>query len=108
MSGSASQTPVVSPDYLSAMRQYLRITAVDFDGEITALVLAARKDLTLSGVLPERATDETDPLIQRAVATYVKAEFGLDNEDAENFRAADARLKTALALASEYGSGGEA
>ena len=43
------------------------------------LINAARADLVLGGVLEVKAQDETDPLILRAVATYVKAEFGLDN-----------------------------
>lgn len=102
---SAAQGPVsadVSAEYLAAFRQALRITAEDFDGEITDLIRAAREDLGLGGVLPERAADETDPLVKRAVMSYVKAEFGLDNEDADKYRAAYDRLKVALALASDY------
>ncbi len=96
----------ISPEYLSAFRQALRITSEDFDGELADLIRAARRDLSLGGVLPTRAEDETDPLVKRAVMTYVKAEFGLDNEDADSYRAAYHRLKTALALATDY-IGGE-
>jgi len=92
----------VSPEYLSAFRQALRISSEDFDGEIVDLIRAARRDLELGGI---RAEDETDPLVKRAVMSYVKAEFGLDNEDADSYRAAYRQLKTALALASDYISG---
>ena len=62
MSGSASQTPVVSPDYLSAMRQYLRITAGGFFGGKKAPGLAPPEDLTLKGGLPGRGAGEKGPL----------------------------------------------
>lgn len=92
----------ISPGYLASFRQALRITAEDFDGEISDLIHAAWTDLALGGVLPARAADETDPLVKRAVMSYVKAEFGLDNDDADKYRAAYDRLKVALALASDY------
>lgn len=92
----------ISPEYLAAMRQALRISAEDFDDELRALIAAARSDLTLCGVLPERATDESDPLIRQAVTVYLRAEFGLGNDDADKYRAAYNRLKIALALASDY------
>ena len=97
----------ISAGYLEVFRQSLRICSEDFDGEITDLILAARRDLVLGGVLPELAQNEEDPLIRRAVASYVKAEFGLDNEDADKYRAAYNRLKVSLALAADYICGGE-
>ena len=105
MGRSSSQTGA-SLEYLAAFRQALRITAEDFDGEITDLIRAARRELTLGGVLSRRAADEADPLVKRAVMSYVKAEFGLDNEDADKYRAAYGRLKVALAMATDY-LGGE-
>ena len=69
------------------------------------LIRAAREDLALGGVLPERAQDEEDPLIKRAVMNYIKAEFGLDNEDAEKFRAVYERLKVSLTMSSDYVGG---
>lgn len=97
----------VSADYLGSIRQYLRIASSDFDGEIGDLINAARGDLILGGVLPDKAKDETDPLIKRAVATYVKAEFGLDNPDADRLRESYRHLKIGLALASDYVGEGE-
>ena len=105
--GPAAQEPApdVSEEYLAAFRLYVRLTSTAFDGEIVDLIRAAREDLALGGVLPERAQDEEDPLIKRAVMNYIKAEFGLDNEDAEKFRAVYERLKVSLTMSSDYVGG---
>ncbi len=97
----------VSAEYIAAGRLAVRTKSAAFDEEIVDLIRAARKDLTLGGVLPERAQDEADPLIKRAVMTYIKAEFGLDNEDVDKYRAAYKSLKVSLALSSDYIGGGE-
>lgn len=100
-------TADISEDYLAVFRQCLRIASEDFDGEIIGLIRAAREELLLAGIHPERVQDEIDPLILRAIISYVKAEFGLDNEDADKYRAAYGRLKISLALASDYTRGEE-
>lgn len=89
-------------EYISSFRGYLRITTSALDGEITDLINAARDDLVLGGVLPDRAQDETDPLIKRAIAVYIKAEFGLDNDDSEKYRAAYDDLKKRFLLSDKY------
>lgn len=95
-------TAAVSPEYLADIRLRVRRSANKLDGEITDLILAARADLVQGGILPARAADEADPLIKQAVATYVKAEFGLDNEDADKYRASYKTQKIALSMASDY------
>ena len=107
--GPAAREPAadVSEEYLAAGRQAVRTKSTAFDGEIADLIRAAREDLVLAGVLPERTRDEEDPLIKRALASYVRAEFGLDNEDADQYRAAYQRLKVSLAMSSDYVGGGE-
>lgn len=97
---AAAETP--SAEYIADMRGYLRYTSPALDGEIKDLISAARDDLVLGGVLPVWALDETDPLIKRAVGVYVKAEFGLDNSDAEKYRAAYDKLKAALTVSTKY------
>lgn len=97
----------VSEEYLAAGRLSIRTKSKAFDPEIVDLIHAAREDLALGGVLPERTRDEADLLIKRAVMTYIKAEFGLDNEDVDKYRAAYDRLKVSLALSSDYIGGGE-
>lgn len=92
----------VSSEYVATIRQRLRVTSTAFDSEIADLINAARADLALGGVVEDKAQDETDPLILRAVETYVKAEFGLDNEDADKYRASYKEQRNALTLSDSY------
>ena len=89
MSEQANTTAAaeVSSEYLSDIRLRVRSSVDKLDGEIKDLILAARADLVRGGVLPARAADEDDPLVKQAISTYVKAEFGLDNDDADIYRA---------------------
>lgn len=106
-SKARAESGTISEDYLADFRRYLRLTSTELDGEIKDLINAARDDLVLGGVLPDRAKNEGDALVKRAISTYVKAEFGLDNDDADKYRAAYQRQKIALALASGYIGGEE-
>lgn len=96
----------VSEELLNAARLAVRRTRPSvLDGEIKELISAARKELTEIGVLPSKAYDDNDPLTRRACIVYVKAEFGLDNPDAERYRASFDSLKNHLSLSSEYTGG---
>lgn len=92
----------IGAEYLTSIRQYMRLTSTIHDSELEDLINAARADLVLGGVLPAKTEDEQDPLIMRAVATYVKAEFGLDNDDSEKYRAAYKEQRNGLALSDSY------
>ena len=93
----------VSQELLYAARLAVRATRTSvFDGEIKDLILAARAELTRMGILPAKAYDDNDPLTRRACILYVKAEFGLDNPDAETYREAFNTLKKQLSLSDEY------
>lgn len=92
----------ISQQYVYSIRRYLRINHTHFDTEITDLIGAARADLLLGGILPDKVNDETDALIKRAITVYVKAEFGLDNADSEKYRESYNMLKRHLMLSSEY------
>lgn len=82
----------------------LRISQANdaFDGEIDDLITAARADLVLSGVDPDKARDDDDPLIKRAITIYAKAHFGWDNPDAERLLQSYDMLKMHLTLSGEY------
>ncbi len=60
--------------------------SISWTGEIKDLILAARADRARR-CPPAGAADETDPLVKQAISTYVKAEFGLDSDDADKYRA---------------------
>src|SRR5690606_35449581 len=87
---------------LDDIKVAMRITTDVFDGELHDLIAAAQSDLKLSGVDPTKAEDDTDPLIKRAITTYVKANFGYDNPEAERFQQSYDMLKAHLTLSAEY------
>lgn len=91
---------------LADVKTSLRITNNNtaFDGEVHDLILAAKSDLMLSGILESKANDDTDPLIKRAITVYVKANFGWNNPDAERLQQSYNMLKIHLALSQEYTS----
>jgi len=92
----------ITKSYTDDIRKYLRVSSTSTDGEIKDLIRAARDDLVLGGLKPAKVNREADALIKRAVGTYVKAEYGLDNPDSEKYRAAYTDLKQRLSLSDEY------
>lgn len=93
----------ISERYILSFRAALRISHQKFDDEISDLIAAARADLhDLGGIKAEKVNDEDDPLIKRAIMAYVKADFGLDNNDAERYRESYEMLKRHLMLSDEY------
>ena len=58
---------------LESTKLALRITTDAFDSELQDLIDAGVSDLGIAGVIND---DLTDPLIKRAVITYVKTNFG--------------------------------
>lgn len=89
---------------LNDIKQLLRISATNtaFDTEINDLIASARTDLILSGVLDSKANSDTDALIKRAIALYVKAHFGFDNPDFDRLHQSYIMLKQHLTLSAEY------
>lgn len=92
---------------LDKVKLALRVSATAFDEEISDLIAAAKADLRLVGVnVPEDEEGSPeeqagDPLIERAIILYAKAEFGY-NSDRERYRNAYDYLKCALSLAGDY------
>jgi uncharacterized phage protein (predicted DNA packaging) len=80
----------------------LRVSHSMLDGEINDLIAAARQDLLLSGVVSLKANSSTDPLVKRAVTSYVKAYIGYDNPDYERLVMAYEKLKMHLTLSGDY------
>ena len=93
---------------LDDVKLALRISSSAFDPEIDGLIAAARADLKLSGVDPQKAdADDPDALIKRAIIIYCKAHFGLDNPEAERLQDAYDMLKAHLTLSREYAQVGD-
>lgn len=90
---------------LELVKDALRVSGYDLDTEIQDLIEAAKADLRLSGVHPDKIKD-TDPLIKRAIIVYCKAHFGYDDPKvAERFEQAYLSLKQHLTLSNEYTTG---
>ena len=92
---------------LDDVKLALRISSSAFDDEVVDLIEAARQDLILSGVSQNKAQDENDPLIKRAITVYCKAHFGFDNPEAERFAKSYDMLKAHLTLSQEYTTAGD-
>ena len=94
---------------LDKVKNALRVKTTAFDEEVEGLIAACKADLRLVGVnVPEDtapADGETptagDPLIERAVILYAKANFGY-NAESEKYQKAYDLLKCSLSLAGDY------
>lgn len=84
----------------------LRILNDVFDSEIKDLIDAAKSDLVQIGVSSEKVKNDEDPLIKRAVITYCKAYFGLDDKDTiaakEMYQRSYESMKRHLSLSADY------
>lgn len=87
---------------LDEVRAALRVDGNEHDDEIQGLIDAARADLALSGVAPEKAQSDDDPLIERAVITYCQAHFDYADQAAERLLRSYEMLKAHLTLAEDY------
>lgn len=84
---------------IDKIKNTLRVSGNMFDLEINDLIEACKIDLKISGVVN---IDDKDPLIQRAITIYCKANFGYDNNEAERFEKAYDMIKQHLSLVGEY------
>lgn len=94
-------------DLIDKAKEVLDITTNTFDEEIEDLISAALLDLGIAGVDFEQAS-ELDPLIVRAVLTYVKAHFGEPADTTyQRLKAFYDEQKAQLQMATGYTDWGE-
>lgn len=86
---------------LEIVKKALRVTTNVFDDEIQLLIDAALQDLARAGVMNEVLTEGSTPLVQRAVITYVKMNFGLP-EDYDRLKRSYDEQKAQLGTATGY------
>lgn len=89
---------------MDAVRLALRITTTAFDEELTELIEAGKADLGVAGVTLD---DTSDPLIRRAVITYVRMHFGQPDEF-DRLKASYDEQKAQLSTCTGYTDWGEA
>lgn len=92
---------------LDACRAALRIPAFvnDYDEEISDVIEAARAELVAGGVSDVKAHDDEDGRVRLAIKVYVKANFGMDNPDAERFMKSFDAMLTSMSGDSAYNGG---
>lgn len=92
---------------LDACRAALRIPGFcnDFDEEIADVIDAARAELLAGGVSDAKAHDDEDGRVRLAIKVYVKANFGMDNPDAEKFMRSFETMLTSMSGDSAYNGG---
>ena len=92
---------------LDACRAALRIPDFcnDFDEEIADVIDAARAELVAGGVSDAKAHDDEDGRVRLAIKVYVKANFGMDNPDAERFMKSFDAMLTSMSGDSAYNGG---
>ena len=81
-----------------------RIAVNDYDGELQDLIDAAFADLGVTDIKSDLLTEPNiQPLIERAVITYCKMNFGyLSNEQYQKFKTAYDEQKAQLLMSSHY------
>lgn len=85
----------------------LRSTTTDegLQTEVNDLILAARADLNIDGLVSDEFASSKAVIIRQAITLYVKAHWGYDNPDSEKFLDRYEKLKTSLSFHSQYGGG---
>lgn len=93
------------PRLLDACREALRIPAdcTDFDAEIEDLIEAARAAMRAGGVADAVSADDSNGTVRLAVKVYCRANFGMDNPDAERLAQSFDDLLTMMRGSSEFG-----
>lgn len=87
---------------LEKVKLALRITTTSFDSELRDLIDAAKVDLGIAGVLVPVTTDSNlDVIIQKAIITYCKLNFGEPDEYDRLKRSYDEQ-KAQLSMATGY------
>lgn len=87
---------------LADVKKALRVTTTDLDSDITILINAAVADLKLVGVDGTTViTESTDPLVQRAIITFCRANFG-QPDDYDKMKASYDEQKAQLWMATNY------
>lgn len=87
-----------------------RVTSESYNAELTGLIYAALADIGITDVKAEKieSPDDLDPLLERAVITYCKMNFGfLAVDQYQKFKASYDEQKAQLLMSSMYTDWGD-
>lgn len=86
-------------------------STVTYNDELTSLIEAALADLGITDIDEAKlTTEDTDPLIERAVMTYCKMNFGyavLTNDQYDRLKSSYDEQKSQLLMSSSYTNWGK-
>lgn len=85
---------------LDTVKDAIPVRDTAHDAELTRLIAAACADLGIVGVTAE--TETTDPLLERAIVTYCRANF-LEPDNYDKLKASYDEQKAQLITATGYG-----
>lgn len=88
---------------LEKVKLSLRVVTDDFDDEINTLILSAKKDLGIAGVV---LPSEIDSIVTLAIITYCKMNFGAP-EEYERLKRSYDEQKAQLSMATGYTNWGK-
>ncbi len=90
-------------DLLDKVKVACRVTTTAYDEELHDLILAGFADIGIADVRPELLNDGAciKPLIQRAVITYCRLNFG-EPDDYDRLKASYDEQKAQLSMSSDY------
>ena len=86
---------------LESVKMALRISNNAYDTEIQDLINIAKADMALVGITEASIVDE-DMLIKRAIITFAKANFGLNNPDSEKLQMSYEMIRNHLSMSINY------
>lgn len=90
---------------LDKVKVACRVTSTAYDDELTDLIEAGLADMNITDVDSDLLVSgsELDPLVQRAVITYCKMNFGyLSDEQYQKFKASYDEQKAQMLMSSSY------
>lgn len=88
-------------DFLILVKKALRITTNYFDDELTQLINAALIDLGFGGASEDVLNVNYDAVVNQAIITYVKANFG-QPDDYDKLKKSYDEQKAQLGMATPY------
>jgi hypothetical protein len=77
------------------------IKDADIDEAVNGLILAARADLKINGIVSDDFVKEQNDLIEQAIKIYCKANWGFDNPDAPRLQESYDNLVNHLSVHSQ-------